>query len=173
MAVKKIIEPKVNDATMTDIITLINDKFTSSDKYSKLQFDAIQLQLKIVTTDVSILREEVKDISNRLTVIDRQDAVHYLTYPNTILAADLKPIIKEFPKVKDTTDELTFIRKWFKPSLVGTLIGILVTIISIAIVFFKVQPEIDILSAKQKYNEKNVGNVTEEQVKQINSLLHK
>lgn len=177
MAVKKTIEPKITDATMADIITLINDKFTSSDKYSKLQFDAIQLQLKIVTADIATVQTEIKELNNKLILIDKADAVHYLACPNTLLANDIKPIIKDFPSVKDSTDELKFMRRWFKPSLIGTVIGIIVTLISMGIVFFKLQPEVNTIQAKQTYNEKNIKNnadaISEEQMKEINSILHK
>ena len=177
MAVKKIVEPTVTDVTMADIIALINDKFKASNDNMNLKFDSIQLQLKIVTTDVADLRDEVKGISARLIVIDKEDAIHYLACPNTLLAPELKTVLVEFPKVKIVTDELAFMRKWFKPALVGTMIGMLVTMISAGIVIFKVQPEVNALETTTNTNTKNIqantDALTEEQMRQINGILHK
>jgi len=177
MAVKKIVEPTVTDATMADIITLINDKFTSSDKYSKLQFDAIQLQLKIVTTDIANVRAEVKDINAKLVLIDKADAIHYLACPNTLQAPKVETMLAEFPAVKDVTDELTIMRKWFKPTLITSAVAILVAIITFGVTIFKVQPEVNILQDRATVNAKNIQSntnaLTEEQLRQINGILHK
>lgn len=119
MTVRKNVEPKVTDITMSDIKQLINDKFTDSDKYSKLQFDTIKFQLKLVTTDVANLRTEVKDIGDKLVIMDKEEALHYLSCPNTILSPEIKNIIKEFPEIKNDYSENKWIKKYAKPLSIG------------------------------------------------------
>jgi len=177
MAVRKSTEPKVTDATMADIITLINDKFTSSDKYSKLQFDAIQLQLKIVTADVATVQADVKEINKRLVLIDKADAIHYLACPNTLQAPEVKTMLSEFPAVKDVTDELTIMRKWFKPTVITSAIAVLVAIVTFGITMFKLTPELNTLEGRANTNSKNIqantDALTEEQIRQINNIFYK
>lgn len=176
MAVRKSVEPKTTDITMSDIKELINEKFTDSDKYSKLQFDSIQLQLKIVTSDVSDLRTEVKDISTRLIVIDKEDALHYLTCPNTSLAPDIKSIIAAFPLLKSNDDENRWIKKYIKPLSIGYGVIALIFIISAITLFIKfgdIIPDIRSNTSDMQEMKAYIETLKKKEVRSINNNLMK
>jgi len=145
MVTRKQTTPTNVKISMSDIMDLINNQFINSDKNLKLQLANISDQLTNVTKDVSSVKDELKDVTNKLIILDKAEALHFLTCPNTAKGDAIESIIRDFPLVKSTTDELLIVRKYIKPISIGYGVLALLSLLSVFLIFTSVKKELPVI----------------------------